>query len=151
MWVDYAEGTQMTKAKRGLRRHFYKFSFRWSFIWPCGQNEGSTLHNTFRVWNASINKVSRQRLTLLGLSYQCSLPPTGALSFVKDLVAGVILPKSFLHLHVHSTTSGIPRLHSSVINSWHQCGFTHNPLMHLTIGYLACTVKSKIITALFGV
>jgi hypothetical protein len=55
--------------------------------------------------NASINKVSRQRLVLLGLPYQCSLPPTGALSFVKDLVAGVILPKSFiafmfiLHLH----------------------------------------------------
>ena len=46
--------------------------------------------------NASINKVSRQRLILLGLSYQCSLPPTGALSLAKDLVAGVILPKSFI-------------------------------------------------------
>jgi len=50
MWVDYAEGTQMTKAKRGLRSHFYKFSLRWSVIWPCGQNDGSTLNNTFRVW-----------------------------------------------------------------------------------------------------
>ena len=63
--------------------------------------------------NASINKVSRQKLVLLGLPYQCSLPPTGALSFVKDLVAGVILPKSYLHLHVHTPTSGIPRLHFS--------------------------------------